>query len=123
MAITQIISSAPPAPLATDVGTPAFDEKAFPLIEWWGTNSEEFNNYKKQMNETEVHIESMESGVNANLIEIKQKNKEAIDARDEAIAAKEFIDNYVMPTEATYSPTTIDAKLDMAETLNLTGAI
>ncbi|MFK5937730.1 MAG: hypothetical protein QM497_04945 [Sulfurimonas sp.] len=46
---------------------------------------------------------------------------EAISAKDEAVLAKNEIQSYVIPTVATYSPTTIEAKLDMAETLNLVG--
>ena len=42
--------------------------------------------------------------------------------RDEARADKEYIEGYSIPTEATYSPITIDAKVDMAEVLYLTGA-
>ena len=47
---------------------------------------------------------------------------ETLSARDEAVLAKNEIKGYVIPTEATYSPITIEAKLDMAETLNLVGA-
>ena len=47
----------------------------------------------------------------------------AVSAKNEAVLAKDEIKGYVIPTNATYSPTTIKAIADMAETLNLTGAI
>lgn len=39
-----------------------------------------------------------------------------------ALAAKGVIEGYVVPTEATYSEQTIDAKIKMAIILNMTGA-
>ncbi len=48
---------------------------------------------------------------------------EAVSAKDEAVLAKDEIKGYVIPEEATYSPATIEAKIDMTETLNLIGAI
>ena len=60
--------------------------------------------------------------VNAQIEAVNVKN-DAVSARDDAVNAKNEIEGYVIPTEATYSPTTIKAIADMAETLNLTGAI
>ena len=47
---------------------------------------------------------------------------EAIDARNEAVLAKNEIKGYVIPTEATYSPQTIQAKIAMDAILTTTGA-
>lgn len=59
-------------------------------------------------------------------IDAAQTAKDVIQTAKDATAAvdaKNVILGYVIPTEATYSPDTIEAKIDMAETLTLTGAL
>jgi len=48
---------------------------------------------------------------------------ESVSAKDTAVAKASEIQGYVIPTNATYNPDAIKAIADMAETLNLTGAI
>ena len=56
-------------------------------------------------------------------IEAENARNDAVSARNDAVSAKDEIEGYVIPSDATYSPDTIKAIADMAETLNLTGAI
>jgi hypothetical protein len=54
-----------------------------------------------------------------------QANASAISASDDAttaVAAKEAIESYVIPTEATYNPETIEDKIRRIKTLKITGA-
>ena len=66
---------------------------------------------------------ALSTTVNQYLNQTKDARNDAINAKNEAVLAKDEIKGYVIPTNATYSPTTIKAIADMAETLNLTGAI
>ena len=74
--------------------------------------------------ETNTQIVSQDAlQVSISKTETNKAKDDAISAKNEAVLAKDEIKGYVMPTGATYSPTTIKAIADMAETLNLTGAI
>jgi len=48
---------------------------------------------------------------------------EAVTAKDLAIDAKEYIESYVVPTDATYTPEAIDAKVRMSQILAITNSI
>ena len=76
-----------------------------------------------QMNSVAQTVNQDALQVSISKTETNNAKNEAISARDEAVLAKDEIKGYVIPTEATYSPTTIKAIADMAETLNLTGAM
>ena len=54
---------------------------------------------------------------------VRAAKDEAISAKDEAVLAKNEIEGYVIPTEATYSPQTIQAKIAMDAILTTTGAM
>jgi len=53
---------------------------------------------------------------------ISAKN-DAISAKDEAISARDEIKTYVIPTDATYNPASIDAKVRMSKILAITNSL
>lgn len=135
--ITQRISLAPPAPLATDVGTPAFDEKAFPLIQFWGTNADELNTFADQMNalsdEMNADKVATESYKNTAVLKAGEAQSSALASKteadraksesDKALAAKTAIEGYVVPDGTTFTPEVINAKVRMSQILNITNSI
>jgi CCR4-NOT transcriptional regulation complex NOT5 subunit len=54
--------------------------------------------------------------------EASQSASSASSDADKAEAAKEAIESYVIPTEATYNPETIEDKIRRIKTLKITGA-
>jgi len=82
----------------------------------------EFNNSTTEIDNTIIYINSKYTQITIDTESAKKAAIDSISAKNEAIAARDVIFGYVIPTEATYSPLTIEAKLDMAETLNLVGA-
>ena len=60
---------------------------------------------------------------NAARSEAVSAKNDAIDAKNVALETKEWIEGYVIPTEATYSPVTIEAKIRRAKVLSMTKSI
>jgi hypothetical protein len=87
------------------------------------------NTQSGENNETalQVEVDKNSTSTSAALAVLSKNQSEtakdlSIEAKNEAILAKDEIEGYVIPTEATYNPQTIEAMVDMAETLNITGA-
>jgi len=80
-----------------------------------------------QSHATALNTLSAEMGQNALQVSIDKSitltaRDEAESAKNIAVLAKDEIEGYVIPTEATYSPATIDDKVRMSQILNITGA-
>ena len=82
-----------------------------------------FNSSVDSINADVTTINSAKTIVVNAQIEAENARNDAVSARNDAVSAKDEIEGYVIPSDATYSPDTIKAIADMAETLNLTGAI
>lgn len=82
-----------------------------------------FNSAISSINSTSSTISTQSNNVAIDTATTQQNRDEAVSAKDEAVLAKNEIQGYVIPLKATYSPTTIEAKLAMASTLNLTGTM
>jgi len=118
---TKTPSRQNPATFSQDMDVRLSEENS--RITQMNSLSNEINQSSDDINTVAQIVEQDALQVSISKTETNKAKEDAISAKNEAVLAKDEIKGYVMPTGATYSPTTIDAKLDMAETLNLTGAI
>ena len=80
------------------------------------------NAASEEIEETGIAVAGGVAQVARDKVTVISAKEDSESARDVAVSAKNEIQSYVVPIEATYSPETIAAMIDMAETLNLTGA-
>jgi hypothetical protein len=76
-----------------------------------------------EMNEMASDMDSVAINVDTSANMAISAKEEAVNAKTEAVNAKNAILGYVVPTNATYSPTTIEEKIRMSIVLALTSAI
>jgi len=91
--INQNISLAPPAPLATDLGTQAFQDKTFALIQFWGTNADELNTFASETN-------SVRDEVNNLKLSAESAKNSSINAKIEAESAMADVNTKVLEAKS-----------------------
>ena len=91
---------------------------------------EEENSRIQQMNQQSAENNALAQQVEQDALQVSidkaqtiQAKDEAVGAKNDAVAAKQYIEGYVIPTEATYAPSTIDAKVRRAKVLTITNSI
>ena len=80
------------------------------------------NDVRSQMNNMATDMDGVANQVAIDAGEVATNKNITVSAKDEAIQAKDEIQSYVIPTEATYDPATIVAKIRRAKILNMIGA-
>jgi len=71
----------------------------------------QMNELRDEVNDYNISAKSSKDVAGAYATDALTYKNEAQLYRNEALAAKESIDGYLLPTEATYSPATIDNKI------------
>ena len=93
---------------------------AIPKINEWSTQANDVRSEINGMRETVLSATGSADAARDSAISAKN---EAIEAKDLALSTKAYMESYVVPTESTYNPTTIDSKIRMAQVLTLTESI
>ena len=121
MAINKLDSFPTDAPLqGQDQAT--FDANASGTLGYMNTFVTNFNLRTDEINSTSNQINDTANQVAIDADAVATNKNITVSAKDEAIQAKDEIQSYVIPTEATYDPETIVAKVRRAKILNMIGA-
>lgn len=114
----------PESPTVPQLGEENFDTKIKDFLDWISDQLQPNANSLAQEVETNTNLaktcsESTEVSKNA----AQASANKAADYANEAKSYKEYIESYVIPTEATYSPDTINQKVRRNKVLMITGGV
>ncbi len=100
-----------------------FADNVYPYMKFYDvTRVPQMQSYSVALNTLSTEIQQSALQVSIDKEETLASKDESISAKNEAVLAKNEIKGYVIPTEATYSPQTIQAKIAMDAILTTTGA-
>jgi len=80
-------------------------------------------NFVEKTNFSIGQINANSKAMDSNLEKSIEAMNTTVEQAEEAIRAKEYIEQYTIPNEATYNTKTIDDKVRMSQILNMTNSI
>jgi|GEM_PF-3864126 len=116
---TKTPSRQNPSTFSQDMDTRLSEENS--RITQMNTQTTENNTLALQVAADKVVVENSKAIVIQKVEEANDNIALSLQYRNEAIAAKESIDGYIVPTEATYTPSTIDTKIQNTRLENFLG--
>ena len=100
-----------------------FADSVYPYMKFYDvTRVPQMQSHAVALNTLSTEMQQNAVQVSIDKEETLAAKEKSISAKDEAVLAKNEIKGYVIPTEATYSPQTIQAKIAMDSILITTGA-